>query len=69
MIIPRHIVCDFCNEPVGVNKRYFKIKSKNYLVGYAGSWSDNKTHHICEDCMYAICKTIKAEEEMKGKEK
>ena len=51
MIIPRHKVCDFCKEPVGINKRYFKIKSKDYLVGYAGSCSDNRTHHICEDCM------------------
>lgn len=51
MIIPRHKVCDFCGELVGVNKRYFIIKSKNYLVGYAGGCSDNKTHHICEDCM------------------
>ena len=52
MIIPRHKECDFCREPGGVNKRYFKIKSKNYLVGFAGSCSDNKTHHICEDCMH-----------------
>ena len=51
MIIPRHKVCDFCEEPVGVNKRYFIIKSKNYLVGYAGGCSDNKTYHMCEDCM------------------
>ena len=51
MIIPRHKVCDFCETPVGVNKRYFIIKSKDYLVGYAGDCSDNKTHHICEDCM------------------
>lgn len=65
MIIPRHKVCDFCGEPVGVNKRYFKIKSKNYLVGYAGSCSDNETHHICEDCMYRI---ISAVEDIKENE-
>lgn len=58
MIIPRHKVCDSCNEPVGVNKRYFIIKSKNYLVGYAGSCSDNRTHHICEDCMRHIMRSI-----------
>lgn len=54
MIIPRHKECDFCGEPVGVNKRYFIIKSKDYLVGYAGSCSDNRTHHICEDCMHRL---------------
>lgn len=52
MIIPRHKECDFCGQEVGVNKRYFKIKSKNYLVSYGGSCSDNRTHHICEDCMH-----------------
>lgn len=51
MIIPRHIVCDICKEPVGVNKRYFNIKSKVLYVGYVGSVRDNKTHHICEECM------------------
>lgn len=30
MIIPRHKVCDFCGEEVGINKRYFIIKSKKY---------------------------------------
>ena len=68
MIIPRHKVCDFCKEPVGVNKRYFIIKSKNYLVGYAGSCSDNKTHHICEDCMLKICKASSFEAEKDGEE-
>lgn len=56
MIIPRHKVCDFYKEPVEVNKRYFKIKSKNYLAGYAGGCSDNRTHHICERCMYHLLK-------------
>ena len=51
MIVPRHKVCDFCKEPVGVNKRYFKLKSKNYLVSWGGSCSDNRTYHMCEDCM------------------
>ena len=63
MIVPRHKVCDICKTPVGVNNRYFKIKSKNYLVGYAGSYPDNETHHICEDCMHSI---IRAIEDMKG---
>ena len=52
MIIPRHKVCDICEKPVGVNKRYYKIKSKNYIVCSAGSCSDNRVHHICEDCMH-----------------
>lgn len=54
MIIPRHKVCDFCKEPVGVNKRYFKIKSKCLFVGCGGSCSDNRTYHICEDCINKI---------------
>jgi len=66
MIIPRHKVCDFCKTPVGVNKRYFKIKSKNYLVGYAGSCTDNRTHHICEDCIHRIISVV---EGMKDDEK
>lgn len=66
MIIPRHKVCDFCGEPVGVNKRYFKIKSKNYLVGYAGGCSDNKTHHMCEDCMQEFA--IYLQSKLKGGE-
>ena len=65
MIIPRHKVCDFCGQTVGVNKRYYIIKSKNYLVGYVGSCSDNKTHHICEDCMYEISEAIKAKADMR----
>lgn len=63
MIIPRHKVCDFCESPVGANKRYFIIKSKNRLVAYAGSYSDNKTHHICEDCMRKIVEGIKENED------
>lgn len=51
MIIPRHIVCDICKKPTGVNNRCYKIKSKKYIVCSAGSCSDNRTHHICEDCM------------------
>ena len=68
MIIPRHKVCDFCKEPVGVNKRYFIIKSKNYLVGYAGDCSDNRTHHICEDCMHRIISACAVEEKEKKNE-
>lgn len=52
MLIPKHKVCDLCENPVGVNKAYFTIKSKNIIVAYAGSCSDNRTYHICEDCMY-----------------
>ena len=66
MIIPRHKVCDFCKEPVGVNKRYFIIKSKNYLVGYAGSCSDSRTYHICEDCMWEFATYLQSK--MRGEE-
>lgn len=52
MIIPKHKVCDICGNTVGINNRYFIIKSKNYFIGYAGGCSDNRTHHICEDCMH-----------------
>ena len=51
MIVPRHKVCDFCGEEVGVNKRYFIIKSKDYIGFSDYGFSDNRTHHICEDCM------------------
>lgn len=69
MIIPRHKECDFCGQVVGVNMRYFKIKSKNILVGYAGSCSDNRTYHICEDCMeeFKIYLKSKLREDTNGK--
>lgn len=51
MIIPKQRICDFCKQPVGINKRYFIIKSKNYFVSFLGGCSDNKTHDMCEDCM------------------
>ena len=60
MIIPRHKECDICKETVGVNKRYFIIKSKNHLVGFAGSCSDNRTYHICEDCMYEFAQYLQS---------
>ena len=49
--------------------RYFKIKSKNILVGYAGSCSDNRTYHICEDCMeeFKIYLKSKLREDTNGK--
>lgn len=59
MIIPRHKVCDICKEEVGINKRYYIIKSKCLYEGYAGSATDNKKHHICEDCMYKITDAIR----------
>lgn len=52
MNIPRHKVCDVCGKTVGVNKRYYKIKSKNYIVCCGGSCFDNRKHDICEDCMH-----------------
>lgn len=51
MIIPRHKVCDFCQKPVGVNRRYFIIKSKNIISCFAGTMSDNRNYDICEYCM------------------
>ena len=59
MIIPRHKVCDICEEPVGVNNRYFIIKSKNLVVGVCDSAKDNRTYHICADCMYKITDAIR----------
>ena len=58
MIVPRHRICDICSEPVGINKRYYIIKSKCLIQCYAGSFNDNRKHHICEDCMNAIVKQI-----------
>lgn len=63
MIIPRHKICDICKEPVGINKRYFIIKSKNILAGFAWKCSDNKTHHICEDCMRRLISAIEKAKE------
>ncbi len=59
MIIPKHKVCDICEKPVGVNRRYYIIKSKCFYQGYGGGAKDNKTHHICEDCMYKITDAIR----------
>ena len=30
----------------------------NYLVGFAGSCSDNMTHHICIDCMDRLMSAV-----------
>lgn len=51
MIIPRHRICNICGQKVGINKRYFSIKSKNILSSYAGAVSDNINYDICIDCM------------------
>lgn len=51
MIIPRHRICNFCGKEVGVNRRYFIIKSKNIVSSCAGTISDNINYDICEDCM------------------
>ena len=51
MIIPRHRICNFCGKEVGVNKRYFIIKSKNIITGYAGTMPYNINYDMCEDCM------------------
>lgn len=60
MIIPRHKVCDICKKSVGVNKRYYIIKSKVLYIGYAGSATDNKKHHICEDCMHEFAEYLQS---------
>lgn len=62
MVIPRHKECDLCGRVVGINLRYFIVKSKCYYVGYAGGCSDNKKHHICEDCMSLICEYVREKE-------
>ena len=54
MIIKRHKICDMCGDTVGVNLRYYTIKSKYLYVGYFGSYTDNNKHHICENCMSHI---------------
>lgn len=60
MIIPRHRKCDFCGQIVGVNKRYYKINSKNYIhKAYDGDYHDNRTHDICEDCMNKFCRWMR----------
>lgn len=62
MIVQKHKICDLCGRVVGVNIRYFIIKSKALYVGFAGSCSDNKKHHICEECMAEIRKKIREKE-------
>lgn len=62
MIVPKHKICDLCGCKVGVNLRYFIIKSKAFYVSNAGSCSDNKKHHICEECMAEICNHIREKE-------
>lgn len=62
MIVPRHKICDMCGHEVGVNIRYFIVKSKCLYVGYAGSCSDNKKHHICEKCMSHIGEYVRMKE-------
>jgi hypothetical protein len=53
MIIPRHRICNFCGKKVGVNKRYFKIKSKDIITcyNYGETISSNINYDICIDCM------------------
>ena len=66
MIIPRHRVCNFCGEEVGINKRYFIIKSKNIISSYGGTISDNLKYDICEDCMREFAKYLRSK--LRGKE-
>lgn len=60
MIIPRHRICNFCGKEVGVNRRYFIIKSKNIVSSCAGTISDNINYDICEDCMQEFAKYLHA---------
>lgn len=66
MIIPRHKICDFCGNPVGVDKRYFIIKSKNIISCFAGTMSDNRNYDICENCMREF--TTYLHSKLRGKE-
>ena len=66
MIEPKHRVCDICGQPVGVNMRYFIIKSKNFLQGFAGSCTDNRRYDICEECMWEITKYIRSKDTREG---
>ena len=66
MIIPRHRVCNFCGEEVGINKRYFIIKSKNIIECYAGSMYNNINYDICEDCMREFAAYLHSK--LRGKE-
>ena len=54
MIIPRHKICDLCEKEVGINVRYYIVKSKCIYESYSGSCRDNQKHHICEECMGKI---------------
>ena len=54
MIVPKHKICDMCGREVGINLRYYIIKSKCIYSGFAGTCFDNKKHHICERCMSHI---------------
>lgn len=58
MIIPRHKVCDLCGQEVGVNVRFYIIKSECLYTNGIDSCYDNQKHHICEDCMGEIKEKI-----------
>lgn len=67
MIIPRHRECNFCGQEVGINKRYFIIKSKNIVTSFRGTASDNINYDICEDCMLEFANYLHSK--LRGKEK
>ena len=67
MIIPRYRICDICGKKVGINRRYFIIKSKNILNDYAGSFHDNKNYDIRVDCMQEFATYLHTK--LKGEEK
>lgn len=57
MIIPKKKVCDFCGKEVGINRRYYIIRSKDEHIGLT-CYKDNKKHHVCWMCMQDIQKYI-----------
>lgn len=58
MNIRKHKICDICKNEVGINNRYYTLKGKNVLFSFGGSVKDNRTIHICEDCLYVLKKLI-----------
>ena len=68
MVIPRHKECDICGREVGVNLRYYTIKSKNIRWEYEGPVTYNRKHHICENCMNHIRNYIQKIEKVKRNE-
>lgn len=69
MIVPKKTVCDFCGRKVGINCRYYIIKSKNEHVGLT-RYTDNQKHHVCylcyADLQKCMRKMIQTRQDKKG---